>query len=71
MTKNYKEFQDEVQSEQKDLKYAEVKEKMEQSSDFMVELDNLPNVKHLWIDRGAKMTCEHAGHDMHEAWKRK
>ena len=34
-----------------------------------VDFDNLPSQNHLWTDRGAKMTCENAGHTMHEAWK--
>lgn len=25
--------------------------------------------KHRWIDRGLKMSCEGAGHPMHQAWK--
>jgi len=26
---------------------------------------------HIWIDRGAKLTCENAGHIAHEIWKRR
>lgn len=25
--------------------------------------------KHRWIDRGLKMSCEGAGHPMHQSWK--
>ena len=71
MKQSYKDFKEEVTAEQKDLSYDEVKEQMQQRSDFMLELDNLPSQGHIWIDRGAKMTCENAGHMALEAWKRK
>jgi hypothetical protein len=62
---------EEVQAEQKDMSYEEVKAKMEASSEFMLELDNLPVQKHSWTDRGLKWTCENAGHPYHEAWRTK
>ena len=70
MKQTYKDYQDEVASEQKDMKYEEIKEKMKQRSEFLLELDNLPAQNHIWIDRGAKFTCENAGHVAHEAWKK-
>ena len=70
MTKNYNEFKEQVTEEQKNLSYDEVKEKLKARSEFLVELDNLPAIKHIWIDRGAKMTCENAGHTWHEVWKK-
>lgn len=60
---------DEVREEQKDMSYEEVKAKMQASSEFLLELDNLPSQKHSWTDRGLKWTCENAGHTYHEAWK--
>lgn len=60
-----------VRERQKDLSYDEIKRMMESKSESIVELDNLPKQTHIWIDRGAKMTCEKAGHPYHEAWKRR
>lgn len=70
MTSSYKEHQEEIASEQADLSYEDVREKMRTESDYLLELDNLPPIKHFWIDRGAKLTCENAGHTYHEAWKK-
>jgi hypothetical protein len=28
-----------------------------------------PKVLHKWVDRGLKLSCEGAGHPMHQAWK--
>lgn len=58
-----------VQAEQKDLSYEEVKEIMEKRNEFILEMDKLQPQKHLWTDRGLKYTCENAGHAAHEAWK--
>jgi len=52
----------------------EVKEeepKVEEVNQFQIDIDNLPPVKHIWVNRGMKMTCEHAGHSYHEAWFRR
>lgn len=35
------------------------------------DMNDMKPIKHIWIDRGAKLTCEKAGHAYHEAWKRK
>lgn len=72
MKQSYKDFKEEVTAEQKDKSYDEIKEDMQGRSEFMLELDNLPSQNHIWINRGAKMTCENAGHPWHEVWlKRK
>lgn len=33
--------------------------------EYSIDLDNLPTVKHKWISRGAKMSCEGADHPHH------
>lgn len=71
MSKTYKELKEELTKEQSDKSYDEIKRQLEKSSDFMVELDNLPKQDHLWTDRGLKYTCEGANHPFHEAYKRK
>jgi len=35
------------------------------------DMDNPPQMKHNWIDRGLKLSCEDAGHPQHEVWKTK
>lgn len=67
---SYKEYKQEVKEAQSDKSYDEIKEQMKKQSEFMVELDNLKPIKHNWVDRGAKLSCENAGHAYHQAWKR-
>lgn len=69
--KSYQEERAEVTEEQKNMKYEQIKQALKQRNDFILEMDNLPKQIHRWIDRGAKMTCENAGHPYHEAFKRK
>lgn len=68
--KTYQEERAEVKEEQRNKKYDEIKEAMRSRNQFILEMDNLPSQVHRWIDRGAKMTCENAGHPYHEAFKR-
>lgn len=51
--------------------YEEIKETLEKQNEFLVELDNLKPQKHIWVDRGAVMSCENAGHPNHRAFKRR
>jgi len=67
---SYEEYQEELKAEQSDMSYDEVKEQMRRQSKHILELDNLPPVTHIWVDRGAVMSCENAGHPNHHAWKR-
>lgn len=60
---------EQVKNEQRDKKYEEIKQAMESRNKFILEMDKLPSQTHHWTDRGAKMTCENAGHQYHEAWK--
>lgn len=71
MSETYQQYQDAVKTEQADMNYEEIKDLMSKQSDFMLELDNVIPQKHIWINRGAKLTCENAGHPMHEAWLRR
>lgn len=69
MSESYQEYRKQVKSEQSGKDYEEIKEEMEKQSDFMVELDNLGTQPHRWVDRGAVMSCEGAGHANHRAFK--
>ena len=71
MGKFYKKRQAEIKDEQSNLSYEEIQAQMRKESEFVLELDKLPAQDHLWTNRGAKATCENAGHAMHEFWFRK
>lgn len=43
---------------------------LQKKFDHVFDPANAPKVEHRWIDRGLKMSCEGAGHDYHQAWKR-
>lgn len=36
---------------------------------YVFDLSKVEPIKHRWIDRGLKLSCEDAGHAHHEAWK--
>jgi hypothetical protein len=66
---SYDKKKEAIKNKQSGLTYDDVKALMARRSDHMFELDNLPTQKHNFIDRGAKVTCENAGHAYHESWK--
>lgn len=41
----------------------------EEQPTYELDIDTLPKQQHRWVDRGLKMSCEGAGHPMHQAWK--
>lgn len=59
------------EQKQEELSYEEIKEQLEQSNESIVELDRLSPQHHVWVDRGAKLTCEAGVHPPHEVWKRR
>lgn len=63
---NYQERKAEVEDEQKTMTRQEIRDKMERESEFSLDLDNLPSVKHNWVQRGATVNCEGAGHAFHQ-----
>jgi hypothetical protein len=44
---------------------SEPEEVTEQVPEYSVDIGNLPRHKHIWIMRGAKVSCEGAGHPHH------
>lgn len=64
----YEEYREELKSEQSQKTYEEVRDEMRRESKHIVELDNLPTQKHIWIDRGAVKSCENAGHPYHQVY---
>lgn len=57
-------------SDKQNVTIDEAIEKVEKDAQFVIDLDKLTPITHRWVDRGAKLTCENAGHPYHEAWKR-
>ena len=43
----------------------EVLDMLQKSSEHAIDLDNLPTVKHNWVKRGVKVSCEGADHPYH------
>jgi len=39
--------------------------------EYVFDISKQEKIIHRWTDRGAKLTCENAGHPYHEAWKLK
>lgn len=39
--------------------------------EYTLDLDNIPQQGHIWVDRGLVMSCEGAGHPNHQAFKRR
>ena len=39
-------------------------------SEYTFDMDNMPKVTHKWVDRGAVLSCELAGHPNHRVFKR-
>ena len=66
----YKQYQESVKEEQKNLSKEEIKEEMQKRSDFMLELDALQPQEHRWVDRGQVMSCEGGTHPNHRSFKR-
>jgi hypothetical protein len=74
----YSQYQDELNAEQDDKAPEEVeqmlkaKERRPRPAGYthVFNPTNLPAQGHRWVDRGAKMSCEHAGHPHHAAFKR-
>lgn len=42
-----------------------VLEEMKATSEYALDLDNIPTQKHVWVKRGIVMSCEGAGHSNH------
>lgn len=48
----------------------EAAELYKNEAEFAVDLSNLPTVKHNWVRRGAKVSCEGAAHPHHSHFLR-
>jgi hypothetical protein len=74
----YRDYQNELEAEQDGKAPEQVEQMLKQKTDengqqvytHVFNPTNLPAQGHRWVDRGAKMSCEHAGHPHHAAFKR-
>lgn len=48
---------------------SEIVSYMERHNERTIDLEALPKQGHIWVDRGAVMSCENAGHANHHAYK--
>lgn len=69
MGKSYIDERIEAIAEEQDISKQEAAKHYRRNAEYEVDFDNLPKQNHIWIDRGAKMSCENAGHHWHEVWK--
>lgn len=70
-SQTYKEYREELKSEQSGLTREEIAEAMAKRSEHVADLDNLKPQKHRWVDRGQVMSCEGGDHPTHRAFKRR
>lgn len=57
--------QAEVKAAQEGMTKEEIQEQMEATSEFVIDLDNLPRQKHNFVQRGIVISCEGADHPTH------
>lgn len=69
MSKHYDEHRQQLKEEQAAMGYDEVRDLMKRENQGIFELDKTQSVQHVWVDRGAVMSCEGAGHPNHRAFK--
>jgi hypothetical protein len=67
----YEEYQAELHADQDNKPREQIVEELKTKSEHVFDPDNAPVVTHHWVDRGTKLSCEGAGHPMHQAYKRK
>lgn len=75
----YEDYQQELEAEQAGKSAPQVADELRNKRDdtgkpiysHVFDPDNATPIKHRWIDRGLKMSCEGAGHPYHQAWKKR
>jgi len=69
MSEDYDRYKETLKAEQSAFTKEEIAEKMANESEYSVDLDSLRSVEHIWVDRGAVMSCEGANHASHRHFK--
>ena len=62
-------LQEKYKKEQSNELRQQIVEELQKRSQHTIDLDNLPPVKHIWVDRGEVMSCEGADHPNHRHFK--
>lgn len=69
MSKSFIDEQIEVLAETEGVDIKDAAQEWVKRSEHAIELDKLQPQVHRWVDRGAVMSCEHAGHPPHRSFK--
>jgi hypothetical protein len=64
----YQEHKQKLQAEQANLSRDQVKEALQQQAEHVFDPATAEPVKHAWVQRGIKLSCEGAGHPHHQTW---
>lgn len=69
MTEQLFELQEKYKKNPDETLRKEIIEEIKKTSEDIFDFDNLPPVKHRWVDRGEVMSCEGANHPSHRHFK--
>lgn len=75
---SYKQYRETIKAQQEGLTPEEVVERLKSKKDdtgeplysHILDINNLPQQDHNWVDRGVVISCEGAGHPHHQSYKR-
>jgi hypothetical protein len=65
----YQEHKAELAEQQAGKSRQEIAEALQTKAEHVFDPATAPKVKHNWVHRGLKLSCEGAGHPHHQAWK--
>lgn len=66
----YEEHLEALKAEQAGKSREEIKAQLAETNQHVFDPETAQPVKHNWVDRGLKLSCETAGHPSHQTWKR-
>lgn len=70
MKQTYKEFKEQVKAEQDGMTPEQIHDELKKRFEHVVDINNLPQQSHNWVDRGMVISCENGGHANHQVYKR-
>ncbi len=70
MSDNYTAYKERLAAQQASKSHDEILADMQQKAEHVFDPATAQPIAHNWVDRGMKLSCEGAGHDYHQAWKR-
>lgn len=66
----YEDYQAAISQQQQGKSPEEIEALLQTTAEHVFNPDTAEPIRHVWVDRGLKMSCEGAGHPHHQAWKR-